>query len=114
MSESGLMTWSDPGADKALLELPTKQCVHCGGHFTLKPPVLVSKTMTLLEARVKHEEGKKVRGFCLRCNGPICGPGCAECVPTEQLLENYEHYRPLDFRPIFVGLGEMPMLKLDN
>jgi len=112
MTESGLMTWTDPGADKPLLELPTRKCVHCGGSFTMKPAVLVTKTLTLLEAQMKHEEGKKVRGFCQRCNGYICGPSCAACVNWEQLLDNYEHGRELDFRPIFVGLGSMPMLQL--
>lgn len=114
MKESGLMTWSDPGADKALLEIPTHQCCHCGGQFSMKPPVLVTKAMTALEAQMKEQEGKKTRGYCQRCNGYICGPSCAECVPVEQLLENYEHFRPLDFRPIFVGLGSMPMLKINQ
>lgn len=113
MIESGLMTFTDPGADKPLLELPTHQCCHCGGQFTMKPPVLVTKTMTHLEAQAAHEHGKKVRGFCQRCHGYICGPDCGgACVHWEQLLDNLEHDRPLDFRPIIVGLGSMPMLQL--
>ena len=85
MRESGLMTLLDPGADRPIQEIPTLQCVHCGGHFPVQPG------------------SGKVRGFCMRCRGPVCGPKCAECVPTEQLLENIEHGRPLDFRPIVSG-----------
>ena len=80
--EAGCMIYSDPGADKPLLELATAQCCHCGGHFPIKPGSGI------------------VRGFCFQCNGPICGPSCVECVPTEQLLDNYEKGRPENYRPI--------------
>jgi hypothetical protein len=53
----------------------TLQCCHCGGHWI---PVRGSKT---------------VRGFCFRCNGPICGPCCVECVPAERQLEILEGTR---------------------
>jgi hypothetical protein len=80
-TEAGLIVVSDPGSDKPLLEVPTLQCVHCGGHW------------------VPQSGSGRVRGFCQRCMGPICGPGCAECVPVEQYLENMEKGRPDDFRP---------------
>lgn len=82
--DQGLFVVSDPGADKPLLEQRTVQCVHCGGHYHPSPG------------------SGRVRGFCANCNGPVCGPGCAACVPLEQLLENYEKGRPLDFRPVVV------------
>jgi hypothetical protein len=80
--EAGYITVSDPGADKPIFTAMTLQCVHCGGHWFPEPG------------------SGKVRGLCYACNGPICGPGCAKCVPTEVLLENYEKGRDLDYRPI--------------
>ena len=54
----------------------TLQCVHCGNHWQM----------------VKGSG--KVRGFCMRCNGPTCGPQCsAECVPQEKMLEIMEGTR---------------------
>jgi hypothetical protein len=102
-TEAGLITVSDPGADGALLELPTVQCVHCGGHFLLKPPKAVVFPLTPLEAKAREADGKRTRGYCYRCNGYFCGPDCAECVPTELLLDNMERGRPDDFRPLVVG-----------
>jgi hypothetical protein len=33
----------------------------------------------------------KVRGWCMKCNGPTCGhPACDECKPFEQQLTEYE------------------------
>lgn len=84
MRDDGLLTLLDPGADKPLLQLATAQCVHCGGHFPIRPG------------------SGRVRGWCMSCGGPVCGPGCASCVPLEQMLENYEEGRPLDYRPVIV------------
>lgn len=84
--EAGRIVVADPGADKALLEAGTVQCVHCGGHFVRRPG------------------SGTVRGFCMNCNGFVCGPGCEACVPTEQLLENIEAGRPLAFRPILASV----------
>lgn len=54
----------------------TLQCCHCGCHWQL----------------VKGSG--KVRGFCMRCNGPTCGPACSkECVPQEKMLEIMEGTR---------------------
>ncbi len=69
-----------------IIEVDTLQCVHCGAHWQPKPG------------------SGNVRGFCMKCNGPICGAACAECMPAEQRLENIEAGRPLDFRPIIVGV----------
>lgn len=80
--EAGYVAIVDPGSDKPILEARTLQCVHCGGHWVPRPGSGIE------------------RGFCTRCNGPVCGRGCAECVPAEQMLENIEQGRPLDFRPI--------------
>lgn len=84
MKESGRVTIVDPGADKPILEVGTLQCVHCGGHWFPQPG------------------SGRIRGYCSNCNGFVCGPGCAACVPTEQLLENIEKGRPLDYKPVCV------------
>ncbi len=83
-TEHGVLTVSDPGADRPLLESKTVQCCHCGGQFVPEPG------------------SGKIRGFCFNCSGPICGSGCVNCVPTEQMLENIEKGRELDFKPIIV------------
>lgn len=85
--EAGHITLIDPGADKPLLELGTLQCCHCGGQWFPQPG------------------SGRIRGFCQNCNGPVCGPGCAACVPTEQYLENLEKGRDPLFRPILVGVN---------
>ena len=91
--QAGVIIVSDPGSD-VIEEIATLQCVHCGMHFTI------------------GHAPKKVRGMCLRCNGPICGPKCAgKCVPVEQMLENMEAGRPLDHYPTTVsycGIGFEP------
>jgi hypothetical protein len=50
----------------------TLQCVHCGNHF------------------ISMKGSGKIRGWCRRCNGPICGPKCHVCVPFEKQLEAME------------------------
>lgn len=50
----------------------TLQCVHCGGHW------------------VPQKGSGKVRGFCRRCMGPVCGPQCAVCTPLEKWLDHVE------------------------
>ncbi len=87
MKQSGLATFSDPGSDRPLLEVATASCVHCGGAFPIQPG------------------SGKIRGFCMNCNGPVCGPGCAACVPVEQYLQNLECGRPESFKPIHVFTG---------
>jgi len=50
----------------------TLQCVHCNAHWA-----------------VVRGSGR-IRGFCRRCMGPVCGPQCAACVPFEQRLAMIE------------------------
>ncbi len=72
MQEAGVIIVSDPGSDKVLVESPTLQCVHCQKHWVPRPG------------------SGNVRGFCMRCNGPVCGLKCAECIPAEKQLEIME------------------------
>lgn len=72
MRESGEITITDPGADKPIAVAGTLQCCHCGTHWIPQPG------------------SGRIRGWCSRCNGPVCGPGCAECVPHERQIENIE------------------------
>jgi hypothetical protein len=67
---NGYMSVTD--ADGKIIEADTLQCVHCGAHWVVKPG------------------SGNVRGYCTRCNGPVCGPRCAECVPLERRLEMLE------------------------
>ena len=62
----------EEGPDIGIVTSDTVMCVHCGGHWTVDP---------------KHARG---RGFCWHCNGAVCGPQCAECVPRERQLEILE------------------------
>ena len=55
------------------IEADTLSCVHCGRHWPIT--------------------GKQLTAFCGNCNGPICGPGCMECVPLEKQLEIWEGVR---------------------
>ena len=50
----------------------TLQCVHCGRHW------------------IPQKGSGRVRGYCLHCQGPVCGPGCVTCVPLEQRFEQAE------------------------
>lgn len=68
----GFVEIADPDAPGGIIAGETLQCVHCGGHWMIQPG------------------SGKLRGFCLRCNGPICGPGCAECRPIDLQLERME------------------------
>lgn len=90
MKESGLIIVVDPGADRPLAEIPTLQCVHCGGHFPVQPG------------------SGRIRGFCGRCKGPVCGPGCAECVPVELQLDNLEQSRRRNARQVLVAAARAP------
>lgn len=81
-TDHGLVQMIDPDKDKPVLEVKTLQCCHCGGHWVPQPG------------------SGRVRGWCMLCSGPICGPGCAKCVPTDLYLTNIEKGRPADFRPI--------------
>lgn len=47
----------------------TLQCVHCGSHW------------------IPMKGSGRVRGFCTKCNGPVCGIKCAVCIPFEKKLD---------------------------
>lgn len=82
INEAGTILYADPGADRPLMEVATIQCVHCGKHW------------------IPQRGSGNVRGFCMNCNGYVCGPDCKECVPVELMLENIEKGRDLLYRPI--------------
>ena len=73
--------------DGPTVESDLVQCVHCGGHFPIKIG------------------SGKTRGFCTLCNGPVCGPSCANCVPLEKWLENREQGKPDDHKPTKVSMS---------
>lgn len=84
--EMGTATWIDPGSDKPLKEVGTLQCVHCGGQWIPAPG------------------SGRLRGWCQNCAGPVCGAGCAECIPTDLLLTNMEKGRPLNYKVVAVSV----------
>jgi hypothetical protein len=89
-SDFGRIEIIDPGSDKPLLVVGTLCCAHCGGHWVPKPG------------------SGRIRGWCMNCNGPVCGANCGkECVPVEQMLENTEKGRPLNFTPVMVSVPKV-------
>jgi len=80
---SGYVVVTSP--EGVVAEADTLQCVHYQQHFPVSPG------------------SGMIRGYCARCNGPICGHKCQACVPAERQLSNIEQGRPADFNPIFVG-----------
>jgi hypothetical protein len=54
----------------------TLSCVHCQATW------------------IVQKGSGKMRGFCQRCMGYVCGPACADCVPAERRWENSEAGRP--------------------
>ena len=100
-TDHGNITYTATGTDKVTVALPTKQCVHCGGHFVAKPPKIAT-ALTPYQAQLLIKQGKTLRGWCMNCNGPICGPGCMTCVPEDQMLTNLEKGMAADFKPIRV------------
>lgn len=68
--QSGEWTWE--GWHGELERGATVQCAHCQFSWRL-------------------EKGSgRLRGWCFNCNGFVCGPACAECVPLGRRLENVE------------------------
>lgn len=59
-----------------LQEGETLSCVHCQ------------------ETWLIQRGSGKMRGFCQKCNGFVCGLKCADCVPVERRWENLEAGRP--------------------
>lgn len=52
----------------------TRQCMHCGSHH------------------ICVKGSGKLRGYCLKCNGWLCGkPSCLkECIHIDKKIEMYE------------------------
>lgn len=60
--------------DGRTIEIDTRQCCHCGGHFPVTPG-----------------SGRK-RGYCLKCNDVTCGRAhCDECRSYKKFKEE-GHY----------------------
>ena len=93
--EHGFLEILDPGSDVPVFQAPTVRCVHCGGHF-IKPR---------FENTLEAKETRIGRGWCQNCAGFVCGQGCRECVPWEQMLDNVERGRPENFKPIVAVSG---------
>ena len=85
-TQNGVIIIGDRESDR-VREYATVMCRHCGRHWVPRPG------------------SGRVRGWCQNCAGPVCGPGCAACVPAGQYLDNIEAGRPADHRPIIVPGG---------
>lgn len=68
MTPDGWISITDPDSARPV-EMDTRQCVHCSGHWVVQPG------------------SGKTRGFCFRCDGPICGPACSECRPINRRID---------------------------
>lgn len=68
--------FSSMGLWGELTEGDTLSCVHCQAIWVCK------------------KGSGKIRGYCERCHGYFCGPGCQACVPWERQLDNIEAGRP--------------------
>jgi len=76
------------------VEMDFLQCVHCQAVWQVQPG-----------------SGRE-RGFCMRCNGPTCGPECSgKRVPWEQMLKNWETGKPDDFMPVQAAFANNPITK---
>lgn len=85
----------ETGPDIQIIERDTVQCVHCGAHWQVNP------------------YSAKNRGYCAKCNGPICGPGCLDCIPIERQLEIMEGTDTLTRSRIVVA-GVIPNVNLKS
>jgi len=90
--QGGELIIIDPDKDQTS-SLPTYQCVHCGLHWHPQPG------------------SGKTRGFCMSCNGPVCGKKCEACIPHEKQLEARESGMPwhsnLPGNPVSVAFGKI-------
>jgi len=79
MKIGGYAIWSLP--DGKMIERDTIQCVHCGGHWVVEPG------------------SKQVRGYCTKCDGPLCGQKhCLEhCIPFEKMIDTIERKSRSDY-----------------
>jgi hypothetical protein len=69
---NGYITIDDPQSGRT--EFDTLQCAHCGAHWRIEPG------------------SGRVRGFCLKCMGPLCGRRhCMDrCYPMEKQIDDTE------------------------
>lgn len=84
----GVLTSTDKDRDRAV-QTDLVRCVHCGYMWQFVPG-----------------SGRR-RGFCMRCNGFVCGQHYCEavgCVEWRQQLENMEQGKPLGHKPISVSV----------
>ena len=70
--EAGYFEVFERGAGQAETREATAQCVHCHAHFPLRPG------------------SGKTRGFCMNCNGFICGKRCEQCRPFWRWIDEVE------------------------
>ena len=78
-------------SDAPTVTADTLQCCHCAMHYV-----------------VVKGSGKK-RGWCMVCNKPTCGQAkCEACLPWEQMLENIESGRDLNYKPIRASVPDVP------
>lgn len=106
MKEQSTITVTFHGDGRPAHEVACAACVHCGAVIPHKPVrKLIDVVYTADQAAELERQGKTMRGFCMACGGPVCGPGCAACVPVEQYLENLERGLPDDHRPTTVGVS---------
>lgn len=85
---SGILVSTPQDSDR-VVTADTVACIHCGYNWVWQPG-----------------SGKR-RGFCMKCNGLVCGrPACVQlgCVHREQLLDNIEAGKPLNHTPISVSV----------
>ena len=94
---AGYTIVTDRETGRVIVEADTRICVHCGMHFTPKATVWTPTA----QARVK-------RGFCMRCNGPVCGlDRCLACIPRERRLDLAE--RGADLATIHLLADRLPV-----
>lgn len=88
---TGILLTQDYDGDP-VHQAETVTCCHCGRMW------------------VWQRGSGKLRGHCRLCNGITCGPHCSrKCRPVEQLLENMEAGRDLDYTPIRISVpGGVP------
>lgn len=89
---AGVLT-STPIEGGPAVQADILSCIHCG--FTWVPA----------------PGSGRLRGFCGKCNGYVCGRHFCTmlgCVHRERIIENLERGRPLNFNPIIVSVPDNP------
>jgi hypothetical protein len=82
---SGTGILMDPALPREV-QMDYKQCIHCQAVWKVEPG------------------SGKMRGFCGKCNGPICGPKCLECNgPFDKQNDDLAAGRPIGSR-LLIGV----------